>query len=128
MKRSEFQRDGLKLSYLDPGGGGKVMVALHGHWMEGLTYAPPMAALAPKWRVIALDQRGMGTRMMRRATPVQIIWTILKRSSRISGYGALWCYWATPWVGSMLTNLPRGIPIKSGRSLLKTLVLSCRMT
>jgi esterase len=60
MKRSEFQRDGLKLSYLDRGGDGKVMVALHGHWMEGMTYAPLMAALAPRWRVIALDQRGHG--------------------------------------------------------------------
>ena len=60
MKRSEFQRDGLKLSYLDPGGDGEVMVALHGHWMEGMAYAPLMAALVPKWRVIALDQRGHG--------------------------------------------------------------------
>jgi pimeloyl-ACP methyl ester carboxylesterase len=48
------------LSYLDAGGDGPSLVALHGHWMEGVTYMPLAAALAPDWRVIALDQRGHG--------------------------------------------------------------------
>lgn len=60
MHRRHFQHDGLTLSYLDAGGDGRVLVALHAHWMEGITYAPLAAALAPAWRVIALDQRGHG--------------------------------------------------------------------
>lgn len=36
------------------------MIALHAHWMEGTTFAPLAAALAPDWRVLALDQRGHG--------------------------------------------------------------------
>ena len=60
MQRRSFRRDGLTLSYLDAGGDGQPLVALHAHWMEGLTFAPLAAALAPEWRVIALDQRGHG--------------------------------------------------------------------
>jgi esterase len=60
MERHEFQHDGLKLSYLDPGGVGRVLVALHAHFMEAVTFAPLAAALAPEWRVVALDQRGHG--------------------------------------------------------------------
>ena len=60
MQRYKFQHDGLTLSYLDVEGGGRVVIALHAHWMEGGTYAPLAAALAPDWRVIALDQRGHG--------------------------------------------------------------------
>ena len=60
MQRHSFQRDGLTLSYLDAGGDGQPLIALHAHWMEGLTFAPLAAALAPEWRVIALDQRGHG--------------------------------------------------------------------
>ena len=55
------------LSCLDNSGDGPVLVALHGHWMEGVTFAPlaaplaPLAApLAPAWRVLALDQGGHG--------------------------------------------------------------------
>jgi hypothetical protein len=55
MKRHQFQRDGLVLSYLDSGGDGRTLVALHAHWMEGSTYAPFAAELAPEWGVIALD-------------------------------------------------------------------------
>lgn len=57
MTRHEF---GLTFSYLDSGGDERVLVALHAHWMEGLTFAPLAAALAPEWRVVALDQRGHG--------------------------------------------------------------------
>lgn len=60
MKRHHFQSDGLTLSYLDAGGDGGALVALPAHWMEGVTYAPLAAALAPVWRVVALDQRGHG--------------------------------------------------------------------
>ena len=60
MQRFSFLHDGLVLSYLDSGGNGDVVIALHSHWMEGLTFAPLAAALAPQWRVIALDQRGHG--------------------------------------------------------------------
>src|SRR5947209_3663282 len=60
MERRAFQHDGLALSFLDNGGDGRPLIALHAHWMEGLTYAPLAKALAPAWRVIALDQRGHG--------------------------------------------------------------------
>lgn len=60
MQKRVFQHNGLKLSYLDAGGNGSVLIALHAHWMEGVTYAALAAALAPEWRVIALDQRGHG--------------------------------------------------------------------
>jgi len=60
MHRRTFQRDGLTLSYLDSDNGGHALIALHAHWMEGQTYAPLADALAPEWRVIALDQRGHG--------------------------------------------------------------------
>lgn len=60
MDRHQFQHDGLTFSYLDAGGAGQPLVALHSHWLEGVTYAPLAAALAPAWRVIALDQRGHG--------------------------------------------------------------------
>ncbi len=60
MKRDQFQHNGLTFSYLDEQGSGKALIALHAHWMEGLTFAPLAKALAPEWRVIALDQRGHG--------------------------------------------------------------------
>ena len=60
MERHSLQRGGLTLSYLDQGGSGRPLVALHGHWFEGATYRPLAAALAPHWRLVALDQRGHG--------------------------------------------------------------------
>ena len=60
MDRHDFQHDGLTLSYLDFGGQGQVLIALHAHLMEALTFAPLATALSPHWRMIALDQRGHG--------------------------------------------------------------------
>lgn len=60
MPRREFHHDGLRFSYLDAGGDGRVLIALHAHLMEAVTFAPLAAALAPEWRVVALDQRGHG--------------------------------------------------------------------
>ncbi|MFI2457921.1 alpha/beta fold hydrolase [Streptomyces sp. NPDC019539] len=51
---------GRKLSYLDYGGPGRPLLALHGHYNEASAFAPLAAALTPRWRVIALDQRGHG--------------------------------------------------------------------
>ncbi|MFG3258839.1 alpha/beta fold hydrolase [Streptomyces sp. NPDC048172] len=51
---------GLRLSYLDHGGPGRPLLALHGHFGEARTFAPLAARLAPAWRVVALDQRGHG--------------------------------------------------------------------
>ena len=61
MKRHAFQHNGLAFSYLDSGGDGPILIALHAHWMEASTFVPFAAALAPEWRVIALDQRGHGS-------------------------------------------------------------------
>ncbi|MFJ5546145.1 alpha/beta fold hydrolase [Streptomyces sp. NPDC093225] len=58
--REFFVVGGRKLSYLDFGGPGEPLVALHGHYNEASAFAPLAAALAPRWRVIALDQRGHG--------------------------------------------------------------------
>lgn len=58
-QRRAFKTGELTLSYLDAGSG-RPLVALHAHWMEAATFAPLAAALAPDWRVIALDQRGHG--------------------------------------------------------------------
>ncbi|HEY1462574.1 MAG TPA: alpha/beta hydrolase [Terriglobales bacterium] len=64
MQRHNFQHDGLNFSYLGDGdgdgGNGAPLIALHAHWMEGATYATLAKALAPEYRVIALDQRGHG--------------------------------------------------------------------
>jgi len=60
MQRQGFQHDGLAFSYLDAGGNGRVLVALHAHLMEAATFAPLASALSPQWRVVALDQRGQG--------------------------------------------------------------------
>lgn len=60
MERHTFRHDGLRLSYLDSGGEGRVLIALHAHIMEAVTFAPLAEELAPGWRVIALDQRGHG--------------------------------------------------------------------
>ncbi|NGO70046.1 alpha/beta fold hydrolase [Streptomyces boncukensis] len=51
---------GPRLSYLDFGGPGRPLLALHGHFGAALTFAPLAARLAPAWRVIAPDQRGHG--------------------------------------------------------------------
>ncbi|MFI5910267.1 alpha/beta fold hydrolase [Dactylosporangium sp. NPDC051541] len=58
--RDSFEVSGRKLSYLDFGGAGPVLVALHGHFSEGADFAPLAQRLGPGWRVLALDQRGHG--------------------------------------------------------------------
>ncbi|MQY03751.1 Haloalkane dehalogenase [Actinomadura sp. RB68] len=58
--RGEFFIDGRRLSYLDFGGPGRPLLALHGHLYEGRTWERLAEALAPRWRVIAPDQRGHG--------------------------------------------------------------------
>lgn len=58
--RAQLDLDGRRLSYLDFGGLGQPLLALHGHLDEGLMWSGLAAALAPRWRVIAPDQRGHG--------------------------------------------------------------------
>jgi len=60
MERYAFRNRTLCLSYLDSGGDGEVLIALHGHWMEAATFVPLAEYLPPHWRLIALDQRGHG--------------------------------------------------------------------
>ncbi|WP_327132641.1 alpha/beta hydrolase [Streptomyces sp. NBC_01343] len=52
--------DGRALSYLDFGGPGRPLLALHGGMSEGLAFAGLADALGDAWRVIAPDQRGHG--------------------------------------------------------------------
>ncbi|MCQ4042118.1 alpha/beta hydrolase [Streptomyces rubrisoli] len=55
-----MELDGRRLSYLDFGGPGRPLLALHGHFCEGRTFTRLARQLAPEWRVIAPDQRGHG--------------------------------------------------------------------
>jgi Alpha/beta hydrolase family len=58
--RAELDLNGRRLSYLDFGGTGQPLLALHGHLDQGLVWSGLATALAPDWRVIAPDQRGHG--------------------------------------------------------------------
>ncbi|MFJ6794881.1 alpha/beta fold hydrolase [Streptomyces sp. NPDC091268] len=58
--RSALTIDGRTLSYLDFGGAGRPLLALHGHLSEGSSFTDLAAALGSDWRVIAPDQRGHG--------------------------------------------------------------------
>ncbi|WP_371618832.1 alpha/beta fold hydrolase [Streptomyces sp. NBC_00454] len=58
--RAALTIDGRVLSYLDFGGTGRPLLALHGHLSEGSSFTELAAALGPDWRVIAPDQRGHG--------------------------------------------------------------------
>ncbi|KUF15771.1 alpha/beta fold hydrolase [Streptomyces silvensis] len=58
--RHSVSVDGHRLSCLDFGGEGRPLLALHGHFDEGRTFAALARDLAPDWRVLALDQRGHG--------------------------------------------------------------------
>ncbi|GHB80217.1 hypothetical protein GCM10010347_58580 [Streptomyces cirratus] len=52
--------DDRALSYLDFGGPGRPLLALHGGMSEGLAFTGLAEALGDGWRVIAPDQRGHG--------------------------------------------------------------------
>ncbi|MEQ8145826.1 alpha/beta hydrolase [Streptomyces sp. OP7] len=58
--RAAMTVEGRRLSYLDFGGPGRPLLALHGHFNEGRTFSRLARALSPDWRVVALDQRGHG--------------------------------------------------------------------
>ena len=60
MKREHFNHDGLRFSYVDAGGEGEIVLALHAHWMSATSFSGLAEALLPDWRLIALDQRGQG--------------------------------------------------------------------
>lgn len=51
---------GRRLSFLDFGGPGRPLLALHGHFGEGRTFTRLAGELGDAWRVVALDQRGHG--------------------------------------------------------------------
>lgn len=52
--------DGRTLSYLDFGGPGRPLLALHGGMSEGAAFTGLAEALGDAWRVVAPDQRGHG--------------------------------------------------------------------
>ncbi|MFI0863599.1 alpha/beta fold hydrolase [Streptomyces smyrnaeus] len=51
---------GRRIAYLDSGGTGPVLLALHGHFGRGRIFVPLARALAGRYRVIAYDQRSHG--------------------------------------------------------------------
>ncbi|MFJ3963156.1 alpha/beta fold hydrolase [Streptomyces sp. NPDC090036] len=58
--RHELKTENRTLSYLDFGGTGRPLLALHGGMSEALAFTGLAAALGEDWRVIAPDQRGHG--------------------------------------------------------------------
>jgi pimeloyl-ACP methyl ester carboxylesterase len=58
--RTSGNVNGIRLSYVDFGGNGNPLLALHGHYGCASMFAGLAEALGDKWRVIALDQRGHG--------------------------------------------------------------------
>ncbi|RPF46511.1 pimeloyl-ACP methyl ester carboxylesterase [Streptomyces sp. Ag109_G2-6] len=58
--RHTLDIDGRTLSYLDFGGTGRPLLALHGGMSEAYAFTGLAAALGDAWRVIAPDQRGHG--------------------------------------------------------------------
>ncbi|KOU18421.1 alpha/beta fold hydrolase [Streptomyces sp. WM6368] len=58
--RHELKTDDRTLSYLDFGGAGRPLLALHGGMSEGAAFTGLAEALRGQWRVIAPDQRGHG--------------------------------------------------------------------
>ncbi|MET9965796.1 alpha/beta fold hydrolase [Streptomyces sp. NPDC006356] len=59
-KRAATMVAGRRLSFLDFGGPGRPLLALHGHFGEGRTFTRLARELGGSLRVIALDQRGHG--------------------------------------------------------------------
>ncbi|WP_433565311.1 alpha/beta fold hydrolase [Nocardia sp. CA-151230] len=58
--RTSFDIDGRGLSYVDFGGSGRTVIALHGHMSDGESFTDLAARLSAGWRLVALDQRGHG--------------------------------------------------------------------
>lgn len=58
--RHELKIDDRTLSYLDFGGPGRPLLALHGGMSEAAAFTGLAGALGDAWRVIAPDQRGHG--------------------------------------------------------------------
>ncbi|MFD0019774.1 alpha/beta fold hydrolase [Streptomyces sp. NPDC058382] len=52
--------DGIRLAYLDTGGPGRPVLALHGSYGRGRSMLGLAGHLGPEYRLIALDQRGHG--------------------------------------------------------------------
>ncbi|MGD6747122.1 alpha/beta fold hydrolase [Streptomyces sp. BH106] len=59
-RRAATMVAGRRLSFLDFGGPGRPLLALHGHFGEGRTFTRLARELDDSWRVVALDQRGHG--------------------------------------------------------------------
>ncbi|NEP80066.1 MAG: alpha/beta hydrolase [Okeania sp. SIO3B3] len=60
LLRKELHIDEMKLSYLDSGGVGVNILALHGHFGCGRWFASLAEYLGESYRLTALDQRGHG--------------------------------------------------------------------
>lgn len=59
-QRKHLKVNGVRLSYIDFGGTGAPVLALHGHYSCARTFAGLADALFDRYRLVALDQRGHG--------------------------------------------------------------------
>ena len=60
MQRRTLTHEGVRLSWLDSGGDGPVLLCLHALWMQAGSFAALADRLFPDWRVVAPDLRGHG--------------------------------------------------------------------
>jgi pimeloyl-ACP methyl ester carboxylesterase len=60
LRAQRLTLGGRHLVYFDAGGDGAPLLALHGHFGRARAFDRLAEALAPQWRVVALEQRGHG--------------------------------------------------------------------
>src|SRR5215217_7783493 len=106
--RGELDIAGRRLSYLDFGGSGRVLLALHGHLSEGLGFTDLARELAPTGGSWPRTSGGTAIRTGRRTIPARATSRTPSPCSTASVSVRSWCS-AIPLAASTPTSSPRGI-------------------